>query len=54
MDVHVGGDLGKDVEVYYQHQLRMSLRVRGEEMIEGLFGYMIGDGKGYLPVDSQV
>jgi len=52
--VHVGGDLGKDVEIYYQHQLRMSLRIRGEEMINNMFSYFIGDGKYLLPGDCQV
>ena len=54
MEVHVGGDLGRDVEIYYQHQLRMSLKMRGEAVIEGLFGFLIGDGKAYLPADCQV
>lgn len=53
MEIHVGGDLGKDVEIYYQHQLRMSLRIKGEEMINSLFDYLIGDGKFQLPADCQ-
>lgn len=53
MEVHVGTDLGRDVEVYYQHQLRMSHRLRGEQMINEVFGYLIGDAKNLIPADSQ-
>jgi hypothetical protein len=53
MEVHVGSDLGRNVDVYYQHQLRMSHRLRGEETINSVFNYIIGDGKNLLPADCQ-
>jgi len=53
IEVHIGGDLGKDVEVYYQHQMRMSHRIRGESFINDLFAYCMGEGKIQLPDDSH-
>lgn len=53
VEVHVGGDLGKDVEVYYQHQMRMSHKIRGDGFIDELFGFFNGEGKVLLPDDSH-
>jgi hypothetical protein len=54
VELHLGGQLGRDVEVYYQHQLRMSLKARGEELIRQLFDFCAGEGKAQLPEDSRL
>jgi hypothetical protein len=41
------------VEVYYQHQLRMSLKARGEQLVGRLFDYFAGEGKMLLPEDCR-
>ena len=53
VEVHVGGDLGREVEVYFQHQMRMSVKIRGEEFISGLFEFFNGEGKPQLPEDCR-
>lgn len=53
VEVHVGGGLGRELEVYFQHQMRMSLRVRGEALIRQLFDHFIGEGKASLPDDCR-
>lgn len=49
LEVHLGSDLGQNVEVYFQHEMRMSLQMRGEKVIKALFDYFNGDGKSHIP-----
>jgi len=34
VEVHVGSDLGQEVEVYYQHEGRMGLKMRGSKLMK--------------------
>lgn len=37
IEVHVGGDLGRDVEMYVQNGMRYSLKIRGEKWVRKVF-----------------
>lgn len=37
IEIHVGSDLGRDVEMYYQHQMKISHKIKGEEFVKGMF-----------------
>ena len=45
--------MGREVEVYYQHQMRTSLKIRGEGFINGLFDFFVKEGKEKLPSDCR-
>lgn len=48
IEVHIGSDLGKNIEVYYQHQMRMSLMIRGESFINNIYNYFNTEGKSFI------
>ena len=41
--------MGREVEVYFQHQMRASLKMRGEQFVDTLFEFFMGEGKSQLP-----
>lgn len=36
VELHCGGDLGEDVEIYYEHEMKLSLKYRGQRFIQNL------------------
>jgi hypothetical protein len=54
VEVHLGSDLGHNVEVYFQHEMRMSLQMRGEKTIKAIFDYFNGEGKVHIPENFTV
>ena len=36
VELHTGGDLGEDVEIYYEHEMKLSLKYRGQRFIQNL------------------
>ncbi|KRX04426.1 hypothetical protein PPERSA_00195 [Pseudocohnilembus persalinus] len=37
VEIHCGGDLGENVEIYYQHEKRISLKYSGDNFINGIY-----------------
>lgn len=35
-EIHLGSDLGQDIEIHYQHQSRMSFKIKAREFISRL------------------
>jgi hypothetical protein len=54
VEVHLGSDLGHNVEVYFQHEMRMSLQLRGERSIKAVFEHFNGAGKPRIPENFTV
>ena len=36
VELHCGGDLGDDIEVFYEHEMKLSLKYRGQRFIQNL------------------
>ena len=54
VEVHLGSDLGFNVEVHFQHEMRMSLALRGDKLIKNLHDYFHIDHRPLLPEGYQV
>jgi hypothetical protein len=39
VELHAGSDLGFNVELHYQHEMRMSLQIRGQSLVDSLVSY---------------
>jgi hypothetical protein len=35
-EIHCGGDLGEDVEIYFEHEMKLSLKYRGQRFLQNL------------------
>ena len=54
VEVHLGSDLGHNVEVYFQHEMRMSLQMRGEKALKTIFDHFNREGKIQIPENFTV
>ena len=36
VEIHCGGDLGEDVEIYFEHEMKLSLKYRGQRFLQNL------------------
>ncbi len=36
VELHCGGDLGEDIEIFYEHEMKLSLKYRGQRFIQNL------------------
>lgn len=36
VELHCGGDLGEDVEIYFEHEMKLSLKYRGQRFLQNL------------------
>ena len=48
VEVHLGSDLGRNVEVHYQHQMQLSLQLRGQQAIRSMFEHFNTVGRPHL------
>lgn len=41
VEIHCGGDLGDNVEIYYQHEKRLTLKFCGEKFVDNLLKILL-------------
>lgn len=40
VEIHCGGDLGDDIQIYYEHEMRVTLKYRGQRFLTNLYKVM--------------
>ena len=48
VEVHLGSDLGRNLEVHYQHNVQLSLQLRGRQAIRAMFDYFNTTGRPHI------
>lgn len=41
VEIHCGGDLGDDIQIYYEHEMRVTLKYRGQRFLTNLYKVLL-------------
>lgn len=41
VEIHCGGDLGDDIQIFYEHEMRITLKYRGQRFLTNLYKVLL-------------